>query len=75
MTTPFDVVSEVSSHARPPEALLHEGGGVTLTLMSRLLVTAIKGGALMPLRNYELEHDLIGQSLPSLVVQEAIFDQ
>ena len=74
-TTLFDVVSEVSSHARPPEALLHEDGGATLTLMSCLLVTTIKGSTPMPLRNYELEHDLIGRSLLSLVVQEAIFDQ
>ena len=71
----FNAVSEISSHARPPEALLHEGSRVTLTLMSHLSVTTIKGGAPMPLRNYELEHDLIGRSLPSLAVQEAIFDQ
>ena len=28
----------------------------------------------MPLRNYKLAHDLIGLTLPSLTVQEAIFD-
>ena len=38
-------MSEVSSHAWPPEALLHESGGAMLTLMSRLLVTTIKGSA------------------------------
>ena len=75
MTTLLDVVSGVSSHAWPPEALLYEGSGAMLALMSRLSVTSIKGGAPMPLRNYKLEHDLIGLSLPSLTVQEAIFDQ
>ena len=58
-TTLFDVVSEVLGHTWPPEVLLHEGGGATLTLMSHLSVTAIKDSAPMPLRNYELEHDLI----------------
>ena len=71
----FYVVFEVLSHARPPEVLLHEGGRVMLTLMSHLLVTTIKGGTPMPLRNYELEHNLISQSLLSLMVQEAISDQ
>ena len=75
MTALFNVVSEVSSHAWPPEAFLHEGDRVMLTLMSRLSVATIKGGTLMPLRNYKLEHDLIGLSLPGLTVQEAIFDQ
>ena len=74
-TTLFNAVSEVSSHAWPPEAFLHEGGGATLTLMSHLSVATIKGGAPMPLRSYELEHDLVGLSLLSLTVQEAIFDQ
>ena len=46
-----------------------------LTLMSHLSVATIKGGTPMPLRNYKLEHDLIGLTLPSLTVQEAIFDQ
>ena len=48
MTAFLNAVSEVLSHAWPPEVLLHEVGGVTLTLMSCLLVTTIKGGALMP---------------------------
>ena len=47
---------------------------MTLNLMSRLLVATIKGGAPMPLRNYKLEHNLIGLTLLSLMVQEAIFD-
>ena len=38
-------------------------------------MTAIKGGTPMPLRNYKLEHDLIGWSLPGFVVQQAIFDE
>ena len=75
MTTLFDAVSEVLSHARPPEVLLHEGGGATLTLMSCLSMTAIKSGAPMPLRNYKLKHGLVSWSLSGLAVQEAIFDQ
>ena len=75
MTTLFNAVSEVLSHAWPPEAFLHEGGRVTLALMGRLSVATIKGGAPMSLRNYKLEHDLIGLILPSLTLQEAIFDQ
>ena len=71
----FNAVSEVSSHAWPPEAFLHEGGRATLALMSRLSVATIKGSALMPLRNYKLEHDLVSLSLPGLTVQKAIFDQ
>ena len=63
------------SHAWPPEAFLHEGCGAALALMSRLLVATIKGGALMPLRNYKLEHDLISLPLPGFLVQEAILDQ
>ena len=74
-TTLFNVVSEVLSHAWPPEAFLHEGRGATLTLMSHLSVATIKGGAPMPLRNYKSEHDLVGLSLLGLTVQEAIFDQ
>ena len=75
MTAPFNVVSEVSSHARPPEAFLHEGGGAVLALMSHLLVATIQSGAPMPLRNYKLEHNLIGLPLLGLLVQEAILDQ
>ena len=37
-------------------------------------MATIKGGAPMSLRKYKLEHDLIGLALPSLTVQEAIFD-
>ena len=73
VTTLFNVVSEVSSHAWPPEAFLHEGGRAKLTLMSRLSVATIKGSTPMPLRNYKLEHDLVSLTLPSLTVQEAIF--
>ena len=75
MTALFNVVSEVSSHAWPPEVFLHEGGRVVLALMSHLSVATIQGGAPMPLRNYELEHDLIGLPLLGLPVQEAIPDQ
>ena len=75
VTTLFNVVSEVLSHAWPPEAFLHEGGRAMLALMSRLSVATIKGGTPMPLRNYKLEHDLISLSLPGFVVQEAILDQ
>ena len=63
------------SHAWPPEAFLHEGNRVTLTLMSHLSVATIKGGTPIPLRNYKLEHDLVGLSLPGLPVQEAVLDQ
>ena len=69
------MVSEVSSHARPPEAFLHEGGGAALALMSRLLVATIQSGAPMSLRNYKLEHDLVSLPLPGLPVQEAVLDQ
>ena len=69
------MVSEVSSHARPPEAFLHEGGGAALALMSRLSVATIQSGTLMPLRNYKLEHSLVGLPLPGLPVQEAVLDQ
>ena len=71
----FNTVSEVLSHAWPPEAFLHEGGRAMLTLMSHLSVAIIKGGAPMPLRNYKLEHDLVSLTLLSLMVQEAVFDQ
>ena len=67
-TTLFNAVSEVSSHGWSPEELLHEGGRATLTLMSCLMMTTIQGSAPMPLRNDELEHDLISLSLPSLTV-------
>ena len=73
-TTLLNAVSEVSSHAWPPKAFLHEGGRVMLTLMSHLSVATIQGGTPMPLQSYKLEHDLIGLTLPSLTVQEAIFD-
>ena len=63
------------SHTWPPEAFLHKSYGATLTLMSHLSVATIKGGAPMPLRNYELEHDLISLSLLGVPVQEAILDQ
>ena len=46
-----------------------------LTLMSHLSVATIKGSAPMPLRNYELEHDLFGLSQPGLLLQEAILDE
>ena len=75
VTAFLDAVSEVTSHTQPPEAFLHKSYGVTLTLMSRLLVATIKGGALMPLRNYKFEHDLVSLSLLGLLVQEAVFDQ
>ena len=75
MTTFFNVVSEVTSHAWPPEAFLHEGYGAALALMSRLLVATIKGSTPMPLRNYKLEHNLVGLPLPGLPVQEAVLDQ
>ena len=74
-TALFNAVSEVSSHARPPEAFLHEGGGAVLALMCRLLVATIQSGAPMPLRNYKLEHGLIGLPLRGLLVQEAVLDQ
>ena len=69
------MVSEVSSHAWPPEAFLHEGGRVALALVSRLSVATIQSGTPMPLRNYKLEHNLVGLPLPGLLVQEAILDQ
>ena len=74
-TALFNVVSEVSSHARPPEVFLHEGGRAALALMCRLLVATIQSGTPMPLRNYELEHNLISLPLLGLLVQEAILDQ
>ena len=40
-----------------------------------LSVATIQSGAPMPLRNYKLEHNLFGLSLPGLLVQEAILDQ
>ena len=43
--------------------------------MSCLSVATIKGGAPMPLRNYELEHCLISLSLLGPLVQEAILDE
>ena len=73
-TALFNVVSEISSHAWPPEAFLHKGGGVALALMSHLLVAPIQSGTPMPLRNYKLEHNLVGLSLPGLLVQEAILN-
>ena len=48
---------------------------MALALMSRLSVAAIQSGAPMPLRNYKLEHDVIGLPLPGLPVQEAVLDQ
>ena len=74
-TAPFNVVSEVSSHAWPPEAFLHQGDGATLALMSRLSVATVQSCVPMPLRNYKLEHSLVGLLLPGLPVQEAILDQ
>ena len=69
------MVSEVLSHAWPPEAFLHEGGRAALALMSCLSVATIQGSAPMPLRNYKLEHDLVSLPLPGLLVQEAVLDQ
>ena len=46
---------------------------MALALMSRLSVATIQSSAPMPLRNYKLEHDLIGLPLLGLPVQEAIF--
>ena len=75
VTALLNAVPEVSSHARPPEAFLHEGSGVVLALMCCLLVATIQSGTPMPLRNYKLEHHLIGLPLPGLPVQEAVLDQ
>ena len=75
VTTLFNAVPEVSSHAWPPEAFLHKGSGATLALMCCLSVATIQSGAPMPLRNYKLEHSLISLALPGLSVQEAVFDQ
>ena len=75
VTALFNAVSEVSSHAWPPEAFLHEGGGAALALMSHLSVATIQSSAPMPLRNYKLEHDLVSLPLLGLPVQEAILDQ
>ena len=63
------------SHTWPPEALLHQSYGVTLTLMGHLPVATIKHGAPMSLRNYKLEHHLISLSLLGLPVQEAVLDE
>ena len=75
VTTLFNVVPEVSSHAWPPEAFLHKGSGVALALVCRLSVATIQSGTPMPLRNYKLEHSLISLALPGLPVQEAVLDQ
>ena len=75
VTALFNVVSEVSSHAWPPEAFLHKGGRAALALMSHLSVATIQSGAPMPLRNYELEHNFISLPLLGLLVQEAVLDQ
>ena len=75
VTALFNAVSEVSSHAWPPEAFLHKGGGVALALMCRLPVATIQSSTPMPLRNYKLEHNLIGLPLPGLPVQKAVHDQ
>ena len=75
VTALLNAVSEVSSHAWPPEAFLHEGDGAALALMCRLSVATIQSGAPVPLRNYKLEHNLIGLSLLGLPVQEAILNQ
>ena len=75
MTEFLNVVSEVMSHTWLPEVFLYKSYGAALTLMSRLSVATIKGSTPMPLRNYELEHDLISLSLPGLLVQEAILDK
>ena len=74
-TALFNVVSGVLSHAWPPEAFLHKGGGAALALVCCLLVATIQSGALMPLRNYKMEHSLVGLSLPGLLVQKAVLDQ
>ena len=71
----LNAVSEVTSHTWPPEAFLHKSYGATLTLMSCLSVATIEGSAPMPLRNYELEHNLTGLSLSGLPVQEAVLDE
>ena len=75
VTALFNAVSEVSSHAWLPEAFLHKGGGAALALVCCLSVATIQSGAPMPLRNYKLEHSLVGLPLPGLPVQEAILDQ
>ena len=75
VTALFDVVSEVSSHAWPPEAFLHKGGRVALALVCCLSVATIQSSAPMPLRNYKLEDNLVGLPLPGLPVQEAVLDQ
>ena len=74
-TALFNVVSEVSSHAWPPEAFLHKDGRVALALVCCLSVATIQSGTPMPLRNYKLEHNLVGLSLLGLPVQEAVLDQ
>ena len=38
-------------------------------------MATIQSGTPKPLRNYKLEHDLIGLPLPGLLVQEAVLDQ
>ena len=75
VTVLFNVVSEVSSYAWPPEAFLHQGNRVALALVCRLSEATIQSGTPMPLRNYKLEHSLISLPLPGLPVQEAILDQ
>ena len=75
VTALFNVVSEVSSHAGPPEAFLHKGGRVALALMHRLSVATIQSSTPMPLRNYKLEHHLVSLPLLGLPVQEAVLDQ
>ena len=74
-TALFNAVSEVSSHAWPPEAFLHKGSRVALALVCCLLVATIQSSAPMPLRNYKLEHSLVSLALPGLPVQEAVLDQ
>ena len=74
-TALLNAVSEVLSHAWPPEVFLHKSSGAALALMCCLPVATIQSSAPMPLRNYKLEHDLISLPLPGLQVQEAILDQ
>ena len=61
-TALFDAVSEVSSHAWPPEVFLHDRSGATLALIGCILVAAIKGGTPVPLGNNELKHGLTSHS-------------
>ena len=48
---------------------------MALALVCCLSVATIQSGAPMPLRNYKLEHSLVGLSLLGLPVQEAVHDQ